>query len=98
MPKPTPRRKRRAANNNSKTDEHGEERKDECIRCLCSTLAGCSDGRCYNVAVGSSSYCARCQRSSYAYRPIPDHIKAAALKFFELHWDAHASNIKEVYF
>jgi len=63
-----------------------------------SGLAGCSDGRCYDVAVGSSSRCARCQRSSHAYRPIPDHVKAAALKFFELHRDARASGTKEVCF
>ena len=93
-----PRRKRRAADDDSDTDEHGVERDEECVGCLRSALAGCSSGRCYDVAVGSSSRCARCQRSSHACRPIPDYVKAAALKFFELHRDARASGTKDVCF
>ena len=97
-PEHTPRRKRRATDDDSDTDENGEEREEEYIGCLRSALAGYSSRRYYNIAVGSSSRYARCQRSSYAYRLIPDHIKAAALKFFELYRDAYTSGIKEVCF
>jgi hypothetical protein len=93
-----PRRKRRATDDDSNTDEHSVERDEEYIRYLRSALAGYSSRRCYNIAVGSSSRYARCQRSSHTYRPIPDHMKAAALKFFELHRDARASSTKDVYF
>ena len=84
-PEHTPRRKRRATDDDSNTDEYSEEREEEYIRCLRSALAGYSSRRYYNIAVGSSSRYARCQRSSHVYKPIPDHIKAVALKFFKLY-------------
>ena len=66
------------------------------MACLRSALAGRSDGRCYDIAVGRSSRCERCHRQSYACRPIPEHVLLTARKFFEVYWDERTSGTKEV--
>jgi hypothetical protein len=80
----------------SESDVHGEERSSVCLACLRSALAGRSDGRCYDIAVGRSSRCERCHKQSHACRPIPEHVLLAARKFFQVYWDERASGMKEV--
>jgi hypothetical protein len=70
----------------------GTERDELCLGCLESALSGHCDGRCHNAPTGTSTRCARCKKSSHAFKSIPNQVKDAAFKFLEVYRSEQTSS------